>query len=303
MTTRAGSPDAAVSAAQATLEVAVEADAITGEGPLWDPGRGVLWWVDIPPGLLHRLDPRTGATATVAFDRPLGAVAHRRDGTLLLALADRLASWDPESAALATVLPLPAGAVPLRCNDGKPDAAGRFWIGRMAEDERAGAGSLLRIGPSGTIETVLDGLHIPNGLGWAPDGRTMLYIDSGWGEVRRFTFDSAAGMRDTGETHVQVDDGVPDGLTIDADGCAWVALWGGHGILRVAPDGSVLGHLRLPVSQVSSCAFGGPDLDTLYITTARKGLSADALAREPLAGSLFSCRPGVRGLPPGVTDL
>jgi sugar lactone lactonase YvrE len=293
----------ATATAQATLEVAVRADATTGEGPLWDPSRGVLWWVDIPPGILHRFDPTGGSDTTVAFDAPLGAVAHRRDGTLLLALADRLARWDPETGALDTVLPLPGGMVPLRCNDGKPDPQGRFWVGRMALDERPGAGSLLRVGPGGDIVTVLDGLHIPNGIGWAPDGGSMVYIDSGWGEVRRFGFDADAGALDPGRTHVRVTDGVPDGLTIDAEGCAWVALWGGHGLLRVAPDGTVLGRLRLPVSQVSSCTFGGPDLDTLFITTARKHLSPEALADEPLAGSLFRCRPGVRGLPPAIASI
>jgi len=286
--------------AQATLEIAVEADATTGEAPLWDPSRGVLWWVDIPPGRLHRFDPAMGATSTIAFNAPLGAVAHRRDGTLLLALADRLAAWHPETGSLDTLLPLPSGAVPLRCNDGKPDPQGRFWIGRMAVDERPGAGSLLRIGPGGDVVTVLDGLHIPNGLAWAPDGGSMLYIDSGWGEVRRFGFDAGTGDLEDGWPHVRVDEGVPDGLTIDANGCAWVALWGGHGVLRVAPDGGILGHLRLPVSQVSSCTFGGADLDTLYITTARKHLAPEDLAREPLAGSLFRCRPGVRGLAPGI---
>jgi sugar lactone lactonase YvrE len=295
--------DPAIAAAQATLRPVVEAGAITGEGPLWDAARGVLWWVDIPPGLLHRFDPVTGATATQVFDAPLGAVAHRPDGSLLLALADRLAAWDSETGRLQTLLPLPAGTVPLRCNDGKPDPQGRFWIGRMAVDEQPGAGSLLRIGSDGQVATVLAGLHIPNGLGWTADGGSMLYVDSAWGEVRRYAFDARTGAIGEARTLVRVEDGVPDGLTLDAEGCAWIALWGGHGVRRVAPDGRVLGDLRLPVSQVSSCTFGGPDMGTLFITTARKLLPPQALVHEPQAGSLFSCRPGVRGLAPGIASL
>lgn len=282
----------------ASLEVAAAAAAVTGEGPVWDDDRVVLWWVDIPAGLVHRFDPSSGSDASLATGSPVSAVALRRDGTLLAALADRLAILDPETARLETLLTFEAGWRPLRCNDGKPDAAGRFWIGRMGLDAAPGSGSLLRVESGGRISPVLTGLTQPNGLGWSRDGRTMYHVDSGRLEVRAFPFEPSTGELGEPRTLIRFpDDGsVPDGLAVDADGCLWVARWGAGCIVSVSPEGELLDRVDLPVSQPSSCAFGGPDLGDLYITTAREDLPPDRLAREPLAGGLFRCRPGVRGL-------
>lgn len=285
--------------AQATLEVAVATPATTGEGPVWDDGRAILWWVDIPAGAVHGFDPAGRSDRTLATGSPVGAVALRRDGMLLVALADRLAVLDPQTGRLETLLEFEPSVPPLRCNDGKPDAAGRFWIGRMGMDAAPAAGSLLRVDPDGRTTAVLADLTIPNGLGWSLDGRTMYYVDSAWREVRAFPFGPSTG--DLGEPRTLVrfpDDGsVPDGLTLDAHGCLWVARWGAGCVVRVSPEGELVDRIDLPVSQPSSCTFGGPDLGDLYITSAREDLPPDRLAREPLAGSLFRCRPGVRGLP------
>jgi sugar lactone lactonase YvrE len=177
----------------------------------------------------------------------------------------------------------------------------------MALNAAPGVGALLRVDPDLAVVTRLTGLAIPNGLGWSPDGRTMYFTDSTWGEVRAYPYDPATGTMGEGRTLVRLaDDGsvpdgsVPDGLTVDAEGCLWVALWGGSQVVRVAPDGAVVGRVLLPVSRVTSCAFGGDQLADLYITTARGDDPANPAdpAREPLAGGLFRCRPGVRGLPP-----
>lgn len=288
-----------------TLEVVVDARATLGEGPTWDAARGILWWVDILAERLHGFDPRTGADRSIDVGSPVGAVALRRDGTLLVAVAGGLAALDPDGDGGPTALVrLGEPGDGMRCNDGKVDPAGRYWIGRMALDGTSGAGSLLRVDPDLVVTTHLTGLTIPNGLGWSPDGRTMCYIDSAWGEVRAFSFDPATGSMGSGRPLVGMAaiDGlaagsVPDGMTIDAEGCAWVAIWGGGCVVRVAPDGAVLGRVHLPVSRVTSCAFGGDDLADLYVTTARAGLDPARLAAEPLAGGLFRCRPGVRGLP------
>jgi sugar lactone lactonase YvrE len=223
----------------------------------------------------------------------------RGDGTLLAALQERLAVLEPESGRLETLLELPDGDR-LRCNDGKCDPAGRFWVDRMTDDGAPGQGSLLRVDPDLSLECRMTGLAIPNGLGWSPDGRTMYFVDSAWCEVREYEYDPARGRMGDGRRLVGfVDDGtVPDGLTVDAEGCLWVARWGAGCVMRVAPDGAVLDRVDLPVSQATSCTFGGEHLDELYITTAHEDFGPADFAREPLAGSLFRCRPGVRGVPP-----
>ena len=286
---------------QATLELVVDARATVGEGPVWDAARGVLWWVDIAAGLVHRFDPRNGSDRTLPVGSEVGAVALRPDGTLLVALANGLAVLDCGTGRVESrVRFAPAAGRPLRSNDGKCDPAGRFWVGRMAADGAAGAGSLLRVDPDHLVVTRMAGLAIPNGLGWSLDGRLMYFLDSAWCEVREYPYDVATGTMGEGRTLVRFpDDGsVPDGLTVDAEGHLWVARWGAGCVVRVAPDGEVVGRVDLPVSQVSSCTFGGEDLGDLYITTAREDLEPADLAREPLAGGLFRCRPGVHGLLP-----
>jgi len=285
---------------QATLELVSDAHATVGEGPVWDTARGNLWWVDIPAGLVHCFDPRRGADGTVAVGSAVGAVALRRDGTLLVALAERLAMLDPDSGQLESLLSFASGDRSLRCNDGKCDPAGRFWVGRMAPDGALGEGALLRIDADLTPVARLTGLSIPNGLGWSLDGRRMYFVDSAWCEVRSYPYDPETGVMGDGRTLVRFpnDGSVPDGLTVDAEGHLWVARWGAGCVVRIAPDGSIAGRVDLPASQVSSVTFGGDDLGDLYITTAHEDFSAADLAREPLAGGLFRCRPGVRGLPP-----
>ncbi len=290
----------AVTDGQSTLELAAGARATLGEGPVWDEVRGVLWWVDITAGLVRRFDPSTGDDREMDVGAPVGAVALRRDGTLLAALADGLATLDLDGGSLQMLLRLDADEGRLRCNDGKCDPAGRFWVGRMALDAAPGAGTLLCVDPDLAVSTSLTGLTIPNGLGWSPDGRTMYFIDSTWLEVRAYPYDPAAGTLGDGRILARFpDDGsVPDGLTVDEEGHLWVARWGGSCVDRVAPDGSIVDRIELPVTRVTSCTFGGADLGDLYITTARGDANTADLVREPLAGGLFRCRPGVRGLPP-----
>jgi sugar lactone lactonase YvrE len=286
---------------QATLELVVDAHAGVGEGPLWDAARGILWWVDITAGVVHRFDPRDGSDRTLPVGASVGAVALRAAGGLVVALQDELAALDPDTGRVESLVRFAAGAGPrIRCNDGKCDPAGRFWVGRMAYDGAAGEGSLQRIDPDLAVVTRMTGLAIPNGLGWSLDGRRMYFLDSLWCEVREHPYDPATGTMGEGSTLVRFDDDgtVPDGLTVDAEGHLWVARWGAGCVVRVTPDGRVVDRIDLPVSQVSSCAFGGDDLGDLYITSAHEDFTPDDFAREPLAGGLFRCRPGVRGLPP-----
>jgi sugar lactone lactonase YvrE len=281
------------------VELVVDAHASVGEGPVWDAGRGVLWWVDITAGLVHRFDPHEGIDAAILVGASVGCVALRGDGSLLVALPDRLSVLDPERGTVEKLLDLPDGQG-IRSNDGKCDPAGRLWLGRMADNATAGRGSLLRVDPDLAVVPVTSGLTIPNGLGWSEDGRTMYFVDSPCCEVRRYEYDLATGRMGDGRRLIAFpDDGsVPDGLTLDAEGCIWVARWAAGCVVRVAPDGELLERIDFPVSQTTSCAFGGDDLGDLYVTSAHEDFGPGDFAREPLAGGLFRCRPGVGGHAP-----
>jgi sugar lactone lactonase YvrE len=281
------------------VELVADVHANVGEGPVWWPEEGLLLWVDITPGHVHVLDPASSTRRLLEVGQPVGAVAPRRAGGLVLAVQEGFALADLATGETRTVARVGGGDPSLRMNDGKCDPKGRFWAGTMALDERPGAGTLYRLDADYRVEAVLDGLTISNGMGWSLDGRTMYFIDSPTQRVDAFDFDPERGAVANRRPLVEVppEAGLPDGMTVDTEGFLWVALWGGWAVRRYAPDGTLDRVVRLPVSQVTSCAFGGPGLDQLYVTSAARDLTGDALRREPHAGALFRCRPGVRGLP------
>src|SRR5262249_397331 len=180
----------------------------------------------------------------------------------------------------------------LRMNDGSCDAAGRFWAGTMALDERPDAGALYRLSCDGRVEMMLRPVTISNGIDWTDDDRSMYFIDTATGSVDVFNFELTSGTISNRRTFVRIgrEQGAPDGLTIDADGFVWVSLWGGGAVHRYAPTGVLDRVVRLPVTHPTSCAFGGPELRDLYITTATVALTADQRVRQPQAGGLFRCR-------------
>ncbi|MEY9847168.1 sugar lactone lactonase YvrE [Streptacidiphilus sp. BW17] len=297
----------AVHQARAVLETR----AVVGESPLWDAREGVLWWTDIPRGELHRYHPQSGRdTLRAAFPAPLSAVALRAHGGLLLALGDTVAAFrsdagdtgDTSTTGATEPEPLARFALPSadhRLNDGRCDAQGRFWIGSMSTTGESGTSALHRIegaGGAAHVTTVLTGVSISNGLDWSPDGTVAYYADSPTREVAVFDC-TGPGLHRTG-TLARFTDRVPDGLTVDAEGGVWVALFGGHAVHRYLPDGTLDAIVAVPAAKVTSCAFGGADLRTLYITTASRGLSEAELGDQPMAGSLFACEPGIVGVPP-----
>jgi sugar lactone lactonase YvrE len=182
----------------------------------------------------------------------------------------------------------------IRMNDGGCDPQGRFWCGSMAYDARAGAGSLYRVEPDGSVATVLTDVTISNGIGWSPDGATAFYVDTTTGRIDAFAFDGASGELSDRRPFAEIEPGLgqPDGIAIDAEGGVWVALWEGGAVRRYSPDGALDAVVPLPCGLVTACAFGGPDLDELFITTSREGLPPGA---DPAGGALFRCLPGVRG--------
>ena len=311
-------PDGPAAAGVSRLRAILRVDARTqlGEGPTWDRVAEQLRWVDILGSRVHRFRPADDRVGpSLATGRHVGAAVPRARGGLVLALAGGFAllepaadpadvdeqhpSDGPAAPDIAIAIPVEADRPENRMNDGKCDPAGRFWAGTMAYAETVGAGSLYRLDPDLRVTTALERVTISNGLGWSPDGRTMYYIDSGTGGVDAFRYDPSSGAIDERRQVVVIApaDGVPDGLTVDAEGGLWVALWGGGAVHRYSPVGTLDRVVELPCRLVTSCAFGGDRLEELFITTATVGLTDAELAAQPGAGGLFSCRPGVLGLP------
>lgn len=270
-----------------------------GEGPLWDERDGSLWWTDIPGALVHRLDRATGDVRTTPVAQEVGAIALRASGGLVVAARDGFAVLGADGA-LEPLAPVHAGDPAMRMNDGKVDRAGRFYAStmRFAADERSGR--LLRLDPDLSVHEQAGGLLIGNGLDWSEDGRTLYFTDTMDHGIDAFDADPATGALSGRRRLFDVpeDEGWPDGFCIDDEGALWVALWKGSSVRRYTPDGELLAVVDLPVSNVTCCAFGGPGLDELWITTAAPRFAGLA-AEEPLGGGVFRVRPGVTGPPPG----
>lgn len=283
-------------------EVLLDAEAMLGEGPCWDAKTGELIWVDIPRQMVHWYDPAARRDRSFDVGRAVAAVAPAESGGLVLGTADGF--WLLRDGALTKVADVEADQPDTRMNDAKCDAAGRFWAGTIALDLHAGGGSLYRMDADRTVTRVLGGLHIPNGMGWSPDNRTMYFIDSFAYCVFAYDFDAGPGTLSNPRRFIEIPEaeGLADGMTVDAEGYVWVALFGGWALRRYAPDGTLDREIRLPVSQVTSCAFGGEDYTDLYITsatnTATGTLSPEQRAAQPHAGALFRIRPGVKGIAP-----
>jgi sugar lactone lactonase YvrE len=282
------------------VELVLDTRARIGEGPIWDPRDGTLVWVDITSNEVHKFDPRSGQDRSWNVGRPVGAAAVADAGGLVLALEDGFGMLDLASGRLEMIARVEADLPTNRMNDGKCDSSGRFWAGTMPYEWQAnpGAGSLYRLGVDRSVERMLDGITISNGLGWSLDDRLMYYVDSPTRRLDVFDYDAASGAITNRRPLVEIDRGLPDGLTIDEEGCIWLVINDAWEVRRYTPDGQLDRTLHVPTSLVASCTFGGDDLGDLYIATIRHGLSDEALKKEPHAGGLFRCRPGVKGVPP-----
>lgn len=271
----------------------VDAAAELGESPYWDRRSGSLRWADMHRGRLHSWDRSTGSHAEVALGGTIGACAPRATGGMVLAVADGFAVCDPDGS-LRLVAPVLSGDDALRMNDGKCDAAGRFYASSMSRDGSPRRGALWRLDPDLRAQRLVPGLTIGNGLAWSADGRWMYFIDTATRRVDRFAFDFRTGAiaERTPAFEVPAEAGSPDGMCIDDEGCLWVALFGGGAVHRYAVQGELLSIVDVPVRNVTSVAFGGPALDELYVTTARLG------GEEPGAGGVFAVRPGITGPAP-----
>jgi sugar lactone lactonase YvrE len=291
--------------AAAVAEPVGDVTALLGEGPYWVPEDDCLLWVDIRRGQLHRTYFPSGETVTLDLDA-VSAAFPATAGGILIAGGSKLALHLPaergEQWSTRVIAEVPAREG-VRFNDAGVDPAGRVWVGSMHTGETEPVGQLLRLDHGGVLTVVVDGVTVSNGLGWSPDGSQMYYVDSPVRRVDVFDYDPATGRADHRRPFADLSafDGVPDGLTVDADGCLWVAVWGGGVLRRLAPDGSQDSVIAVPVSQPTSCAFGGPGMTDLYVTTASVGLSEAELSEQPLAGRLLRLHPGPVGLPSTTT--
>ena len=296
-------PDLSMPALHGDLHCVWDAGATLGEGTCWSPTKQSLWWVDILERTLYRWRPADGARSQWQFDEEISAVAERAGGPgLIVTLRRGYALFDPEAPdAKPHYLHRPEAEPPgNRFNDGKCDRSGRFWGGTMDFACQAPTGALYAYEPNGHCVRHAIGFAVTNGPTWSRDERTMYFNDTVKGRVNAFDFDPASGALTRPREWLRFarGDGVPDGMTTDAAGRLWIAHWGGACVSCHDPvSGTELGRIELPTDHITNCAFGGPALRTLYITSARFDLSAEQLAAQPLAGGLFAIALSEPGVP------
>ena len=272
----------------------VDARAVLGEGTIWDPASEVLWWIDIWGKLIHRYNPATGTDDTWETPEFLGCIGLREKGGLILTMVSGFYFFDPATSQFTPIADPEAHMSDTRFNDGKPDRQGRFWAGSMDDLEKQASGGLYRLGTDLKAKRMVDGIICSNSLCWSPDGRTMYYADSWAHTIWAWDFDTESGEIANRRIFVQrpASEGAPDGATVDAEGGVWVAYWGGWCVTRFDSAGKVERVVKLPVKQPTCPAFGGPDLDICYVTSAAIGGDP-----QPLSGGIFAFEPGMKGLP------
>jgi len=283
------------------------AASLLGESPMWQPDERRLWWCDIPGKRLHRFDPATRAHAHWDFPAEPACCAPWPGGDVLLAMRDGLFRFDPRSGERRRLADPPYDTSCERFNDGKADPQGRFWVGTIYEPREPALAALYRF-DDGRLQRMADGVTVGNGLAFSKNGRTMYWSDTKAHTIFAFDFDPAEGTLSGRRVFAQFAarasgqdlaayGGRPDGAALDAEGCYWVAMFEGACLLRLSPAGEVVARLALPVRCPTMPCFGGADLRTLFITTARDKRPRDELEREPWAGCVLQLRVGVPGLP------
>ena len=294
-----------------TAHLVIDSRDTIGEGPAWDAANGRFLWMDNACGTIHEAKPAEGGwqeTRHWTLNRRTAGALPRAKGGLVVVVGTEILAMD-EAGTLTPFARIDADAEIIGFNEAKCDPQGRLWAGTFAHDFSPGLGALYRIDPDGRVSTMLDGVNLSNGLDWSPDETTFYFIDSGSRTVDAFDFDAASGTISRRRTIVTIPaGGGPDGMAVDDEGMLWVAVFGTGEVQRYTPEGELIGRIRISPPAVTSCAFGGPDLGDLFITSAAielpeavvtlVGLSPE-VAREapraPGAGGLFVCRPGVGG--------
>lgn len=289
----------------ATASLLIDTRSELGEGPIWTSG-GLLLWVDIEGGLVHSWEPATEVKREWAMGEMVGAVLPTQGTEYIVALESGLALFDPQTGSTLLLGVLENSDPQMRFNDGKCDPQGNLWIGTMNKNAREPVGELYKVGPDLKSISMIRNTTVSNGMAWSADQKYFYYIDSATYELRVFEYDKKRALISRGRSLYTIprDFGAADGMAIDSEGMLWIAHWGGHAVRRWDPaSGNVLQTIKVPAPHVTSCCFGGADLSTLFITTARSGLSDKQLEEYPMSGSVFVYQTQTSGKPADVFKL
>ncbi len=281
------------------VELVIDSKSELGEGAIWNYRTGELMWVNIKGKILNFYNPASGLNKEMLTGQMVGTVVPAESGQVLVALQNGIYSLDPETGTKKLLTDPEADKPDNRFNDGKCDPAGRLWAGTMSLVGAKQAGALYRFDPDTSVHKMVDGVGTSNGIVWSADKTKMYYIDTPTRQVMGYDYDNETGAISHPKVAVEIPEGAgyPDGMTIDEEDNLWVALWGGSAVACFDPEnGELIRKIEVPAKNVTSCAFGGNDLGTLYITTARESTSDEDLQKFPHAGGVFKIRPGVKGV-------
>ena len=269
-----------------------------GEGIFWNPSDGRIWWTDIQGRALWSFDPVTTQSASIPMEDRVCCFAPRAAGGLIVAYSDRVVLFDPETKKETMVTLFEPENPETRLNDGRTDRQGRLVVGGMNEVSGTPDSSVISIDGNLKVQTLIDQISCANSICFSPAGNTMFFADTPDREILVFDYEKDRGTLTNKRLHASFkqEPGLPDGSCVDAEGGVWNAEWEGHRVVRVAPNGTIDHVIDVPVWKPTCCAFGGPNLDTLFITTSRLMSDEAALKKEPSAGGLFAVKPGIRGV-------
>lgn len=285
-----------------SVRTVINPECLLGEGPLWHQNR--LFWFDIRKFKLHACTADGGDHQVWDLGEHVSAAAPLTDGKLLIASESKLFTFDPASGETSDVMPLEADNKGTRSNDGRADRRGGFWIGTMGLDHATGAGTIYRY-RNGELRTLYENITVPNAMCFSPDGSTAYVADSHTRQIRRQPLDAEGWPLGASEVFFELDhpSAVPDGAIVDSEGHLWCALYRGNAVIRISPDGFEVDRVNLPVPQATCPAFGGPDLRTMFVTSARQNMEQSALDAAPLSGSILAFEVNTPGLPDPTIEL
>lgn len=280
------------------VECVQQANAFLGEGPVWHPEDALLYWLDVGRPAIYAFEPGRGQVGVWPLPSETGVLVPRRGGGVVAVTRNEGVVAVNSDGTLTPIAQPAIGRPPGRANDGRVDRRGRLWFGWLT-DSRVMPGTVFRLDPDGSVHRMIEDAVASNGMGWSPDDRTFYHTDSHFGVIWAYDFDAETGALSKRREFLRLDVSreTPDGMQVDADGNVWTAVYRGGRLIKLSPAGVVVEEIPLPCRLTTSCAFGGPGLETLYVTSAIRQQSAVELADQPLAGGLFAFRPGVRGQP------
>jgi L-arabinonolactonase len=270
-----------------------------GESPVWSPEEGALYWVDIPKGLIRRYVVSNQETSLWQLPASIGSFVFRRNGGMVVALKNGIHFFDPATNQLSQVHNPEPDLPENRFNEGKCDPRGRFFAGTMNEVIRGKpSGSLYRLASDRKLDLILPSITVPNGLAWSPEGTIMYFADTRRHVIYAFDYDLDEGTPHNKRVFVDLSsyEGLPDGATVDSEGCLWSAMFSGGRIVRYTPKGKIDRAIGFPVTQINSLTFGGSDMRTIFVISSKHLLNDAGLASQPLAGNIFAVDSGIKGI-------